>query len=266
MTRFNYDSIFSLFPKCEELMSAVSINEEHLSTWEDNCNNFKKKFQNISNPYALDICLFNLIDGKHHLFIKEFYMKLIELAFESTYFDTYFYNIKEHNISDEFDIVKDLYDINIEIDNIKKSDSTKCNNNICMCAKNCEQIYSQLKYECEKKYDSGLHTTLENIRNKLIQVNSIKDCTINLPDILPFIQRRTLLVSTSISIFTILLILCAVFFINKFTPYRSHLQVSVKRIIHVFKNTNEVWDIMQSFEAYYNNSGDRRYNVLYNFA
>ncbi|GAW84434.1 variable surface protein [Plasmodium gonderi] len=206
-----------------------------------------------------------LNDGNHNKDIQNLFKELVKIA-EETFLNSTPQNYHLQYNFDDLEIFKDLYNINVEFENIKESDTNNCNSNMCKCAKKCEQLYNRIKNTCETKYDFGLYSALEKIRKKLIDENSIKDCNINLPDILPLSPIQTLLVSTSIPIVMILLIFCSVIFIYKFTPYRSHIQRVVKRIKHIFKYTDKQRNKMQPSETYGNISWNRRYNVLYKSA
>ncbi|CAI7723137.1 hypothetical protein PVPAM_140005600 [Plasmodium vivax] len=113
----------------------------------------------------------NVIYTGEHI---ELYKKMLELCFE--YISYNIGTIYQSNVrADNFEILKNLYDLYYKFDKIKYDND--CENTKYKCAINCFDLYKEYIEDCNKKFNDDFCNELENFRNQFNRyISSEPEC------------------------------------------------------------------------------------------
>nr|CAB96691.1 vir2 [Plasmodium vivax] len=211
---------------CEKFMSAYSI---YKSTFNLNCKKSLNYLEYLEESEHTDIrksqgtlYLYLWLYDKELKNVKnkgkhiDLYNNLLELCFE--YISYNIGTIYQSNVrADNFEILKNLYDLYYKFDKIKYDND--CENTKYKCAKNCFDLYKEYIEDCNKKFNDDFCNELENFRNQFNRyISSEPECK----DKDLYIPKNTYTrksVIPLISLVTVLSVPTFFFILYKLTPF-----------------------------------------------
>ncbi|GAW84145.1 variable surface protein [Plasmodium gonderi] len=158
--------------------------------------------------------------------------------------------------------LKDIYDMNTELGNIKNSKGP-CSSSKCKCAKKFYEIYNKYVNDCKSNNDRVFCKALKKYIGEYNKQMANGNSCNGIPEFLPLFQTYNIKVYIIIPIVAALMITLFIFIMYKFTILGSCLQnrIIIKRNLR--NNLYNECNILQESQMSCSNLRNRIYYILY---